>query len=182
MEAKSVECDNYKFIKNPFVCKTSAPVRLSLDKDPLRWKGNTQYVKTAKLDNGNTMMINEIDPKLSFLFGKEVNDKDYTYHQKYDYQVPVETLNKNKEEGDKGYHKEGLPLSFINIKTEEEGIDWYMRHYPKLPHDLLPIIARYHWGEPITKKGMKNEKKKITKKLGQKGLTIENKKVSLSFD
>ena len=106
MEAKSVEAETYKLIKNPFVCKTSAPVRLSLDKDPLRWKGNTQYVKTAKLHNGNTMMINEIDPKLSFMFGKEVDKTNYTYMDKYDYQVPVETLNKNKEEGDKGFHKE----------------------------------------------------------------------------
>jgi hypothetical protein len=182
MDANSVEPETYKLIKNPFVCKTSAPVRLSLDKDPLRWKGNTQYIKKAELQNGNTMFINEIDPKLSFMFGKAVDNKEYTFHEKYDYQVPVETLNKNKNEDDKHYHKDGLPLSFINIKTEEEGIDWYMRHYPKLPTDLLPIIARYHWGEPITKKGMKNEKKKITKKLGQKGLTIENKKVSLSFD
>ena len=182
MEAKSVEAETYKLIKNPFVCKTSAPVRLSLDKDPLRWKGNTQYVKTAKLHNGNTMMINEIDPKLSFMFGKEVDETQYTYMDKYDYQVPVETLNKNKEEGDKGFHKDGLPLSFINIQTEEEGIEWYMKHYPKIPTDLLPIIARYHWGEPITKKGVKNEKKKITKQLGKKGITIEHKKVSLKFD
>ncbi len=183
MEAKSVETETYKLIKNPFVCKSSAPVRLSLDKDPLRWKGNTQYIKTAELENGNTQMINEIDPKLSFMFGKEVDiDTQYLGMEKYDYQVPPETLNKNKKEDDKGFHKDGLPLSFINIQTEEEGIDWYMRHYPKIPEDLLPIIARYHWGEPITKKGVKNEKKKITKKLNKQGITIQNKKVSLSFD
>lgn len=184
MEAISGETETYKLIKNPFICKTSAPVRLSLDKDPLRWKGNTQYIKTAKLYNGNTQMINEIDPKLSFTFGKEVDtDTQYTHMDKYDYQVPVETLNKNKEEGDKGFHKDGLPLSFINIQTEEEGIDWYMRHYPKIPTDLLPIIARYHWGQdPITKKNVKNEKKKIVKKLNKQGLSVENKKVSLSFD
>lgn len=181
MEA-SESVDTYKLIKNPFVCKTSAPVRLSLDKDPLRWKGNTQYIKTAKLHNGNTAMINEIDPKLSFTFGKAVDDTEYTGIDKYDYEVPVETLNKNKEEGDKHFHKEGLPLSFINIQTEAEGIDWYMKHYPKIPEDLLPIIARYHWGEPITKKGVKNEKKKITKQLGKKGITIEHKKVSLKFE
>ena len=57
-----------------------------------------------------------------------------------------------------------------------------MINYPKIPTDLLPIIARYHWGEPITKKNVKNERKKITKDLNKKGMTIQNKKVLLEFD
>ncbi len=61
-------------------------------------------------------------------------------------------------------------------------MEWYSKHYPKLPDDLLPIIARYHWGEPITKKSLKNEKKKIIKKEQSKGLIRVNKNVSLSFD
>lgn len=176
------ECENYRLIKNPFVCKTSAPIRLTLDKSPLMKTGNTQFVRTATLHNGNKKMINELDPKLSYDFGKEVDDTEYTDISKYDYEVPAEVLNGEKEEGHKNFHKTGLPLSFINITTEEEGIEWYSKHYPKIPEDLLPIIARYHWGEPITKKVIKNEKKKIEKKLNKAGLSIENKKVELSFD
>ena len=105
-------------------------------------------------------------------------NQSITDMSKYDYEVPVEVINKTS----KVEHKQALPLSFLQIRTEEEGIDWYARHFPKIPDDLLPIIARYHWGEPITKKGIKNEKKKIEKKLKKEGLSVEQKKVVLSFD
>jgi hypothetical protein len=175
---KDNECENYRLIKNPFVCKTSAPIRLTLDKQPLNRTGNTQYIRTATLHNGNKKMINELDSKLSYDFGIEKDDTEYTPIDKYDYEVPADILNKSS----KKEHKVGLPLSFINITTEEEGIEWYSKHYPKIPDDLLPIIARYHWGEPITKKSIKNEKKKIEKKLNKAGLVVENKKVELKFD
>ena len=130
-------------------------------------------------------MINHIDDGLSYTFGKIdldtqdiVEDKSIIEMEKYDYEVPAEVLNKTS----KVKHEEGLPLSFLQIDNEEEGILWYSQHYPKIPDELYPIIARYHWGEPITKKSIKNEKKKITKKLGKKGITIEHKKVSVTFD
>ena len=55
-------------------------------------------------------------------------------------------------------------------------------NYPRIPDDLIPIIARYHWGEPITKKGIRNEKKKIIKKgKEQKGLQIKKGPVFVEF-
>jgi hypothetical protein len=164
-------------IRNPFMCGSSKPIRLSLDKDPKSKVGNTEYCHTVMTGEETAMIINEIDPRLSFAFGKE-KKKEYTSGTKMDYQVPVEVLN---EKCKYKKHKDGLPLSFIQIKTEEEGIEWYEGHYPKIPKDLLPIIARYHWGAPITKKGIKNEKKKIERKIQQKGLKVEHKKVSLKF-
>ncbi len=89
-----------------------------------------------------------------------------TEMDKFDYQIPANELNKGL---DKERHKDGLPLSFLQINNEEQGLEWYRKNYPKIPDDLLPIIARYHWGEPITKKALKNEKKKITKKLNKQG-------------
>ena len=171
-------------IKNPFVCNSSKQIRLGLDKDPRNFKGDTQFIKDIPLENGNTILNNEIDNKLSYMIGNApMNEKeDLTFIQSYDYEVPVEKLNENKEEGDKNYHTEALPLSFINIQCEDEGIEWYAKHHPKIPTDLLPIIARYHWGEPITKKAIKNEKKKITKEIEKEGLSISYKKVELSFD
>ena len=178
MNSKNCKEGDYRLIKNPFVCKTSAPVRITLDKEPVRKIGNTQYIKECQVGN-NTMLINELDPKLNYIIGLEdMEEKQMSFMDKYDYEVPAEVLNKNS----KVEHKEGLPLSFIQIQTEEEGMEWYAKHYPKLPDDLLPIIARYHWGEPITKKSLKNEKKKMIKKEQSKGLVRVNKNVSLSFD
>tara|TARA_R110000772_G_scaffold223089_3_gene333482 strand:+ start:289 stop:831 length:543 start_codon:yes stop_codon:yes gene_type:complete len=165
-------------IKNPFVCNSAFHVRMGLDKDPRSKIGNTDFSKEVALDNGNTIMINELDPKLEYMFGSEVVDTELVSLSNMDYEVPPEVLNKTS----KVEHKEGLPLSFLQVKTEEEGLEWYKINYPKIPEELLPIIARYHWGEPITKKAIKNEKKKINKKLSKSGLIYSNKKVELSFD
>tara|TARA_R100001509_G_scaffold53741_1_gene29446 strand:- start:69 stop:605 length:537 start_codon:yes stop_codon:yes gene_type:complete len=167
-------------IKNPFVCNSATQVRISLDKDPRRCKGNTSYVNEYQTPNGNIHMVNQLDPKLSYCFGDKEN-KPMVGMDNYDYEVPADTLNKLRTD-EKEPHKEGLPLSFLQVQSEEEGIEWYKLNYPKIPDELLPIIARYHWGEPITKKGLKNEKKKIVKKAQKKGLVIENKKIELKFD
>ena len=168
-----------QLIKNPFVCGSSKQIRISLDKDPIMKSGNTSYITEYKNKVGNHILHNELDPRLSYTFGNAVDKSEYTSLDKVDYKIPSEILNKKCKFKE---HKDAIPISFIQIKSEEEGIEWYSKHYPKIPKDLLPIIARYHWGEPITKKGIKNEKKKYEKKAQQKGLKIEQKKVSLSFD
>ena len=176
--------ESYTHIKNPFVCKTAFEVRLTLDK-PKDMKNSTNYIFNAdNPSNGNKYLINPNNEKMSFTFGKG-EEKEMTSFDKMDYEIPADVLNKKCKYKK---HKEGLPLSFLQITTEEEGIEWYKKHYPKIPDDLLPIIARYNWGEPITKKGIKNEKKKINKKLQQKGLKVltrqdnDNKPYQISFD
>tara|TARA_R110000744_G_scaffold130917_1_gene238772 strand:+ start:1178 stop:1765 length:588 start_codon:yes stop_codon:yes gene_type:complete len=169
-------------IKNPFVCNSAAQVRMSLDKDPRVTKGNTSFCNEVLTKNGNTHMINQLDDKLSFCFGTaEEAGQEYTDIANYDYELSAETLN-NLRSNDKVTHTSAIPISFIQIDNELDGIEWYKLNHPKIPDDLLPIIARYHWGEPITKKSVKNEKKKIQKKMGKQGLTLINKNVELRFD
>lgn len=171
-----------QLIKNPFICGSSKQVRIGLDKHPDYKVGNSTYVHQVS-DGENVYFHNELDSKMNYCFGtkRRPEKNEQTSMDKYDFQVPAEVLNKNRTDG-KEPHSDALPLSFLQIKTEEEGIIWYEKNYPKIPKDLLPIIARYHWGEPITKKAIKNEKKKIEKKLQSQGLVVEQKKVSLSFD
>ena len=101
---------------------------------------------------------------------------------KYDYIVDAETLNKNRTDG-KTPHKEGnnIPLSFLQINNTQDGMLWYKKNYPKIPDDLLPIIARYHWGDPITKKSIKNERKKLQKKMNKPEFKVEHKKFVVDF-
>jgi hypothetical protein len=180
VEVKKCQSDP-RLIKNTFICGSARGIRLGLDKDPRRFKGDTQYIHPILMENGNTLLHNEIDDKLSFVIGtgEMAYNESMSNIDKYDYEVPAEYLNKVCKYKN---HQEGLPLSFLQIKTEDEGIEWYAKHHPKIPTDLLPIIARYHWGEPITKKGIKNEKKKIEKEMQKQGLQVINKKVSLKFD
>jgi hypothetical protein len=167
------ETTDYLNIKNPFICKSVSEVRVS-SKHPDKYiNENNNHV--IKGESGNTYLYNPTDEKLCFTFGKNDEDTKLIDIDKFDYEVPAEILNEKRTDG-KTLHKDGLPLSFIQIDNEVDGVEWYKKHYPKIPDDLLSIISRYHWGEPITKKAIKNEKKKIEKKAQAQGLKIMTKK------
>ena len=173
----------YNLIKNPFVCRSDFEVRVSLDKDPRKNKGNTDYLNLYETDEGAVHLVNELDSRSSYEFGKVAPNKykEMSIINKYDYELSAEYLNERRSDG-KELHKDPLPLSFIQIKNEKDGALWYKMNYPRIPDDLIPIIARYHWGEPITKKGIRNEKKKIIKKgKEQKGLQIKKGPVFVEF-
>tara|TARA_R110000737_G_scaffold56395_2_gene80728 strand:- start:291 stop:854 length:564 start_codon:yes stop_codon:yes gene_type:complete len=172
----SNETENYYNLENPFTCNSKYGVRIGLGKDPRHNKkcGHENIFQAKNESNGNTYLINPTDDKMTYTIGTG-EEKQMTDISKYDLEVPAEVLNEARSDGKK-LHKDGLPLSFIQITTEEEGVEWYKLHYPKIPDDLLPIIARYHWGEPITKKGIKNEKKKIRKKQQKQMGGLEYKK------
>ena len=175
MVALGRETHDYKIIKNPFICNSNYQVRLSPDKDPREnHVDRTEHIFQAEGSNGNTYLINPTNDKMSYCIGKEPI-ADMISSDPVDYEIPKEVLNDKRTDG-KEPHKKGLPLSYIQITTEEEGVEWYRKHYPKIPEDLLPIIARYHWGEPITKKGIKNERKKILRKAQKKGLQVLTRK------
>ena len=170
-------------IKNPFVVKTCAGIRLSPDKDPRHNKqSHSKIVKSGVLPSGNNIIYNETDDKLNYICGNK-EEKEYIDNDKVDYFVSADTLN-DKRTDDKKPHKDGVPYSFLQITNELDGIEWYAKHYPKIPEELLPIMARYNWGEPITKKNVKNEKKKILRKAKQNGpaLTSRTGNFEVRFD
>ena len=164
-------------IKNPFMINSKVgQVRFGVEADKPQ-----KVVQTIMKPSGEVSLNSEQDSKLNFDFinpKTEEQIKEYIETDPLDYEIPVETLNKNS----KVKHERGLPMSFLQIKTEEEGVEWYKKHYPKIPNDLLPVIARYHWGEPMTKKGLKNERKKIIKKAEKKGIEVSKGKFSVKFD
>ncbi len=162
------ETTDYLNIVNPFICKGISEVRIQPDKDPRKKIDETKNVVIK--GEKNTYLYNPTSPNLTYTIGEDT-EKELVDIDKYDYQVPADVLNEKRTDG-KNLHKDGLPLSFIQINNEVDGIDWYKKHYPKIPTDLLSIIARYHWGEPITKKGIKNEKKKIIKKKEKEGIKV----------
>lgn len=181
----------YPLINNPFVKLNSfVKPRLTLNPDPIIKKGNTHYSQFLKNAEGDIFIENELDPKLNYFISPNlnVNEKEDEMvlpldEGMLDYCVSAETLNKHSTNG--VIHKDPLPLSYINIKTEEEGLLWYRRNYPKIPDDLLPIIARYHWGDAINKSTIKKEKKKNKKKLAPLGLVKNypsNKEYILKFE
>lgn len=183
----------YPLIENPFVKIDSfAKPRLSLAKEPINKKGNTDYTQFYQDDEG-IQIHNDLDPKLNYFISDKIKDVskykgDMIYaleEDMLDYDISAETLNKNRTDGQEP-HKDPLPISFLNIKTEEEGLLWYRKHYPKIPDDLLPIIARYHWGAKISNKNIKKEKRRNKKKEVPKCLEVKhsnpNNPILLKFD
>ena len=79
----------------------------------------------------------------------------------------------------------GLPLSFLQVQTVEEGTEWY-KATTKYPDEVCAILAKYEWGglRYTTKKEFKNMKKKTAKKDKQKSMrTIHHDKpILLHFD
>jgi len=71
----------------------------------------------------------------------------------------------NKEENDPII---SLPFSFLQIRNEKDGEAWYRYYYPHLPEPFYGIIARYYWGDGLTKKALKNERKREEKKEAKK--------------
>jgi hypothetical protein len=51
----------------------------------------------------------------------------------------------------KGTHLEelGIPMSFLDVRTVDEGMQWYSEH-TNMPDCLLPYLAEYHWGKPVS--------------------------------
>tara|TARA_R110002126_G_scaffold18542_1_gene70832 strand:+ start:6462 stop:6983 length:522 start_codon:yes stop_codon:yes gene_type:complete len=106
--------------------------------------------------------------------------------EKYDFYIP---LSEDDKENTK--HTEPLKYSFLQIKEGEvdKGIDWYKRYYPKIPDELIEIMARYNFGDLkyATKKKIRNDGKKYIKKYNKKpeaikGLTINHAPQIITFD
>ena len=187
-ESKSVEDTDcrYPLINNPFVKLDSfAKPRISLQKDPINKRGNTDYTQFYETSEG-VILENDLDPKLNYFISNTLKEKEPVDmivpldESMLDYCISAETLNSNRTDG-KELHKDPLPLSFLNIKTEEEGLLWYRRNYPKIPDDLLPIIARYHWGANINKDTIKKEKKKNKKKQAPITMSLETRDANNPF-
>jgi len=76
-------------------------------------------------------------------------------------------------------------LSYLSVKSVEEGIEWYKKEFPKLPDELIPLMSRWNFGNlnEETKKSVRNNNKKLKKKeQKQSGLKIVNKPILISFD
>jgi hypothetical protein len=70
-------------------------------------------------------------------------------------------------------------LSYMSVKTIEEGEEWYKQNFPQIPEELYPIMARWNWGDlsEISKKDIKNDKKRVLrgKKPKKEPIVLERK-------
>jgi hypothetical protein len=98
-------------------------------------------------DDGNISVGVCSDPKLEYEFVLDpttvTNDVEWLDTARVDYNLVLP--------GHKGTYLEelGVPLSFLDIRTVDEGIQWYSEH-TDMPDCMLPYLAEYHWGKSVT--------------------------------
>ena len=132
----------------------------------------------------NTTQIESNDERLNYMFVKQedIDNKvflkqEYLDTDKIDYSVIVD----KQDTGDThttglGKLDKVLPASFFQVKTIEEGTNYYLRKNPDLPEDVAEIMSRYTFGD---KQSMKPKPKKTKNKTPD---TLEVKKGSFEID
>ena len=134
------------------------------------------------------------DPKSNYLFGSNGVEKDLDSTNNEIVMVGDERINYAIKQVDDLDKEEDLPvevdkrdsLSYMNVKTIDEGVEWYKQNFPKVPEDLYPIMARWNWGDlsNLTKKDVKNDKKRVAKGKKPKncGFKMEKGNFVVKFD
>ncbi len=129
------------------------------------------------------------DSRLNYTFCREEDIKENNNlpevmgREMIDYGVIIKKGQEDNEDTI-GTLDEIAPLSYATIDNPEQGEMWYRVKFPDLPEDFYGIIARYTWGQPQTKKSIKQETKKLKKnpkKPIPQGLTCLKGKFNLSF-
>tara|TARA_R110000796_G_scaffold94086_2_gene198814 strand:+ start:367 stop:831 length:465 start_codon:yes stop_codon:yes gene_type:complete len=130
------------------------------------------------------------DSRFNYTFCKEEDIKennnlpDVIGREMIDYGIVI-AKGEDETEESSGTLDTVAPLSYAMIDNTEQGEEWYRQKFPNLPEDFYGIIARYQWGQPQTKKSIKNEVKKVKrnpKKVIPQGLTCIKGKFSVQFD
>ena len=77
-----------------------------------------------------------------------------------------------------------LTMSYLNAHTLEEGQAWYRKHYPAVPDELLPIMARYSFGDlgQWTHKELKNYKKKARRRAAKASVNFKTEPTTVVFE
>tara|TARA_R110001632_G_scaffold29690_3_gene78675 strand:- start:708 stop:1316 length:609 start_codon:yes stop_codon:yes gene_type:complete len=158
-------------------------VRLSKEKDYNEKISNTIFGTGLKPSIVGTMKTEN-----------KMMDYDFVSFDKVVKKDPLEYIDGSKCDYDVGFDKNKIPTSFLQIKEGEiqKGKEWYLNNDPKLPEEIAEMMARYNWGDLkyMTKKSLKNQKKKLGKKnkdIGEEyGLTrkvaTKNNPIIVTFD
>ena len=134
------------------------------------------------------------DEKLNYCFGSAGVDKDIEYKER----VGTNNIDYNivkQEEAVIDLREDTQPimddrvdkrnsLSYMSVNSVAEGEEWYRQNFPKVPDDLYSLMARWSFGDlsEVTKKSVKNKKKKDLKKNKKpEGLQVEKGNFVVTF-
>jgi hypothetical protein len=149
---------------------------------------------TQEPTTGKAIILTE-DDKLNYSFGSRGSEVDLDYPEhilrdKIDYNfVTQEEAEEEINSDTKDLLEEKVDkrnsLSYMSVNSVDEGVEWYRQNFPKVPEDLLPLMARWSFGDlsEVTKKSVKNDAKRVKqgKKPKIKGLQVKKGPVVVTF-
>lgn len=169
--------------------------KIELSKNDLKKEG---IYELNTNDNGCNYLVAPIEKTEKIVFGKleqtPLDKVDYSFPNKTQLEKLGEKIRtpEESEEYIRKYNEvkedKRNQLSFMNVKTIEEGAEWYKKEFPQLPDQIAEIMARWNWGDlsQLTKKKVKQDKKKIaqgkTKVKHYYGLEQKKGKFVVSFN
>mgnify|MGYP001229944111 CR=1 FL=1 len=144
---------------------------------------DVELLGIAKSADNNQIHHVATDPKASFTIVRPNLPEDYSPAcvewvdpRKVDYNLLPPTHLQEKYSSSV-VKNEGLPLSYLQISTVEEGASWYKSH-TRYPDEVCDMLAKYEWGDLryTTKKEFRNQKKKRERKKPPSGSALKIKK------
>jgi len=134
----------------------------------------------------DTIQIDSTDDRLNYLFVKKddvenkiFTPKEYISREVIDYDVVIEK-GKEETEDSLGTLDKTRPTSFFQVKSVEEGTEYYLTKNPDLPEGVAEIMARYSFGDKQVKEDDKQKKSKKKKKVVDK-LEVKHGKFVVDF-
>ena len=141
----------------------------------------TRIVGVARSSDGKEVYYEASDPKASYVLTNETDRSAWEWvdSSKIDYNYLPKP---GSELQNTLIANHGLPLSFLQIQTVEEGAEWYKAN-SKYPDLVCEMMAKYEWGDLRykTKKEFKNQRKKRERKKPTTALVIKKGPVLVHF-
>ena len=118
------------------------------------------------------------DERANFVCGTKGFDEDlkretqeYTMLDRVDYGIALEPEPELAEQQTDARKN----ISYMNVKNVEEGVEWYRKNDPRIPEELLGFMSRWSFGDlsTITKKQVRNERKKAAKRVKKKSMKCD---------
>lgn len=142
--------------------------KLAITEDQTADKEYNLGEDTTQEETESSSAMITTDPKCDYICGskgaaedlKRMRDNyEIISTQGVDYAIVTEA---QKEHQEQTIDKRNQ-LSYMSVNTVDEGIEWYRTNFPKVPEELLPMMARWNFGDlrEVTKKDVKNDKKRV---------------------
>ena len=128
------------------------------------------------------VLINSNDERFNYAFHQQDDIDTYLDNSEFILTMDKYDYGLVKEPADEYNLAKLTPVSLNQVSSLEEGELWYRMKYPDLPDEYHGIMARYSFGELLTKKEVKNTIKKYKKKKKPPPVGLEFKEGSFWMD